>query len=132
MAIQTLISALPLCLCRARCQNNNKITLSHMSVACLFSLQQPGSFAMLIRLACTVRVCVCGKCECILISLPSYLSSIPRVAPLSFGNTCSQCARSVGDSTIKCSKDRCASARFSSCVCVCVVRGVVYMELRMC
>ena len=33
MAIQTLISALPLCLCRARCQNNNKITLSHMSVA---------------------------------------------------------------------------------------------------
>ena len=139
MAIQTLISALPLCLCRARCQNNNKITLSHMSVACLFSLQQPGSFAMLIRLACTVRECVCGKCECILISLPSYLSSIPRVALLSFGNTCSQCARSVDDSIvqfklciIKCSKDRCASARFNSCVCVCVVRGVVYMELRMC
>ena len=98
---QTLIRALPLCLCRARCQNNNKITLSHMSVACLFSLQQPGSFAMLIRPACTVRVCVCVKCECILISLPSYLSLIPRVAPLSFGNTCSQCARSVDDSTVQ-------------------------------
>ena len=134
---QTLISALPLCLCRAVA----KIIIKLHFHICL--LHAYSAYSNLAVLPCSLGRRVLWECVCVLnVSEYWFLSRVIWVrssgSRLYLPVTHVVNARALWTTRVcklcivKCSKDRCASARFNSCdVCVCgswcCVYGVAYV-----